>query len=320
MADTTITATEVISEFGSHYIDEGQNLQSLLLRPYEAFGTREAFTNVPTNETQLRYSEVEVGEILQPYQDTYTPKGSVEFKPVTIDLQPVKIDQQFNPSKLVYTWLGFLTSNKTDRTTWPFTKWLIEVYLLKRLFEDIEKKVIVNGVKGAIVAGTPGAAIDSMDGVAKQIADGITAGDISPTALGPVPVDPQDFCTYVEELAKSIDELYWEKTLVFNMSRTLAKRYRDGRKLKYNMNYAQVSDLNMIDDFETFSVAGRASMKTRNRIWSTPIENAVWATKGFENANGFELEKVDRNVKIWTDFHIGSGFLLKDLLFCNDQA
>jgi hypothetical protein len=97
MADTTITATDVINEFGAHYVDEGQNMSSLLMRPFEAFGTREAFTNVPTNETQLKYSDVEVGEILQPYQDTYTPKGSVVFKPITVDLQQVKIDLQFNP-------------------------------------------------------------------------------------------------------------------------------------------------------------------------------------------------------------------------------
>ncbi|MGN6476317.1 MAG: hypothetical protein ACTHKV_03755 [Flavipsychrobacter sp.] len=319
MADIQITASDVITEFGSHYIDEGQNMSSLLMRPFEAFGTREAFTNVPTDETQLRYSDVEVGEILQPYQDTYTPKGSVEFKPITIDLQQVKIDLQFNPNKLVYSWLGFLTSNNTDRTTWPFTRWVIEVYLLKRVFEDLEKKVIYTGDKAAVVSGTAGAAIDSMDGVAKIITDGITAGDITATAMGPVPADPADFCTYVEEMVASIDELYWDKNIVFNMSRQLAKRYREGRRQKYLMNYAQISDLNAVQDFENFSVAGRASMKNASRIWGTPIENAVFPTKGFSNATAFELEKVDRTVKIYTDFHIGLGFLLKDLVFTNDQ-
>src|SRR4051812_15489532 len=114
MPDTTITASAIVTDFGSFYRNEGQNMQSLLLRPFEAFGTRDAFTNVPTDSTQLRYSDVQVGEILQPYQDAYTPKGSVVFKPVSIDLQMVKVDQQFNPTKLVNTWLGFLTNEKTD--------------------------------------------------------------------------------------------------------------------------------------------------------------------------------------------------------------
>lgn len=319
MADTTITATDVISEFGSHYVNEGQNMSSLLLRPFEPFGTRDAFTNIPTNETQLKFSDVTVGEILQPYQDAYTPKGEVVFKPVTISLQQVKIDQQFNPNKLVYSWLGFLTSNNTDRSTWPFTKWLIEVYLLNQVFQDLEKKVIFTGDKAAVVAGTPGLAIETMDGVKKMINDAVTANSIAQIAMGAVPVDPKDFCTYIEEMVKQIDELYWDKNITFNMSRTLAKRYREGRKQKYNMQYAQVSDLNSVEDFDSFSVKGRASQKGSDMIWGTPTENAVFATKGFSNATAFELEKVDRSVKIWTDFHIGLGFLLTDLVFVNDQ-
>jgi hypothetical protein len=51
---------------------------------------------------------------------------------------------------------------------------VIEVYLLQRVFEDLEKKVIYTGVKGAVVAGLPVAAIDSMDGMKKIINDAIT--------------------------------------------------------------------------------------------------------------------------------------------------
>jgi hypothetical protein len=316
---TTITPTNVITEFGSYYIDQGQNMDSLRMRPFEAFGTREAFTNVPTNDTQLRYSDVQVSEILQPYQDTFSAKGSVVFEPVKIDLQQVKIDQQFNPNNLVYSWLGFLTTNKTDRTQWPFTRWMIEVYLLKQLFKDLETKAVYKGEKLAVaVPGTAGAAVDVINGVKKLINTYVTAAKITPIAVGAVPGDPADFCTYVEEFCKGIDELYWEIPIAFNLSNTLALRYREGRKKKYNMYYAQESDLAGVANFNSFSVKGRSSMKGSEKIWGTPMENAVWATKGFENANGFELEKVDRNVKIWTDFHIGLDFLLKDLVFTND--
>mgnify|MGYP000867390650 CR=1 FL=1 len=316
---TTITPTEVISAYGSYYLDNGQNLNSLLMRPFTAFGTREAFTNVPTDETVVRYSDVTVSEVLQPYQDTFTAKGGVTFKPVTISLQQVKVDQSFNPNNLVYSWLGFLTSNATDRTTWPFVKWFIEVYLLNQVFDDLEKKVIFTGVKVAPTPGTAGAAIEAMDGVKEILKDGIADASITAISVGSVPTDPKDFCTYMEEMVAGIDETYWGKKTVFNMSKTLAKRYREGRKAKYNLHYAQVSDLNMIEEFEGFSVAGRASMRGSTNIWGTPIENAVFATKGFENANGFELEKIDRTVKIWTDFHIGLGFLLKDLVFTNGE-
>lgn len=317
---TTITPTDVISSYGSYYIDQGQNMQDLLMRPFKAFGTREAFTNVPTEDTQVRYSDVTVSEILQPYQDAFTAKGSVTFKPVTINLQQVKIDQSFNPNNLVYSWLGFLTSNNTDRTTWPFVRWFIEVYLLNQVFDDLESKVIFTGDKVAPTPGTAGAAIEVMDGVKEILKAGILAAEITAIGAGAVPTDPKDFCTYVEEMVAEINELYWNKKIVFNMSMALAKRYREGRRQKYNLNYAQVSDLNQIEDFDGFSVAGRMSMTGSTNIWGTPIENAVFATKGFANAQGFELEKVDRTVKVWTDFHIGLGFLLKDMVFTNGEG
>lgn len=316
---TTITAANVIAQYGAYYIDEGQNLQSLLMRPFEPFGTRDAFTNVPTDKTQLRYSDVSVGEILQPYQDAYTPKGAVTFKPVTIDLQQVKVDQLFNPNSLVYSWLGFLTNNSTDRKTWPFIKWFIEVYLLNRLFEDIEKTAIYKGVKAAVVANTAGAAADVFDGVKKVINAAVTAGSIVPIATGAPNADPVLWCEQLENFVKGIPELYWEKEMVINMSRTLALRYMEGKKKKYNMYYGQEADLRSVSNFPTFKVKGRASMNASAKIWTTPMENAVFAAKGFDNANGFELESVDRNVKIWTDFHIGWSFLLVDLVFTNDQ-
>jgi hypothetical protein len=317
MADTQITPADVITEFGAHYIDEGQNLSSLLLRPFEAFGTRSAFTNVPTNDTQLRFSDVTVSEILQPYQDTYTPKGSVDFDPVTINLQQVKVDQQFNPNNLVYSWLGFLTSNNTDRKTWPFVRWFIEVYLLNQLFEDLEKKAVYSGVKAAIVSGTAGNAIGVIDGVKKIINDNIAS--VTKINTGAPSIDPADWCTQIEEFVKGIPELYWDKNLTINMSRTLALRYVEGKKKKYNMYYAQEADMLSVANFSNVKVGGRASMNGASKIWATPMENAIFATKGFANANGFEMESVDRSVKIWSDFHIGLGFLLMDLVFTNDQ-
>lgn len=316
---TTITPTDVISSFGAYYIDAGQNTQDLLLRPFEPFGTRDAFTNVPTNDTQIRYSDVTVSEILQPYQDTYSAKGSVTFAPVTIDLKQVKVDQSFNPNNLVYSWLGFLTSNATDRTTWPFIRWFIEVYLLNQLFEDLELKSIYTGVYSAASGGTPGNAVDVIDGIKKIINAAITATTITPIVTGAPAADAVDWCEQIEAFVKAIPEKYWTKNLTINMSRLLALRYMEGKKKKYNMYYAQESDLRNISNFPTMKVMGRASMTGASKIWGTFIENAVFATKGFSNANGFELEKVDRTVKIWTDFHIGLGFLQKDLVFTNDQ-
>jgi hypothetical protein len=317
MADTTITPTDVITEFGSYYINEGQNLSNLLTRPFHPFGTRDAFTNVPTDNTQLRFSDVQVGKILQPYQKAFTPKGSVVFTPVTIDLHPVKIDQQFNPSDLVYSWLGFLTSNNTDRSTWPFTRWLIEYYLLNQLWEDMELDLVFNGDEAAVVPGVAGAPGEVCDGVKKIINDNIA--DMEQINTGAPAASPKDYVTQIEEFVKGVPKRFWNKKMTLNMNPDLAVRFVEGMQEKYNMNYAQVSDTMSVRNFSNISVKGRQSMDGSNKLWMTPVENAIFAVKGFANATAFELEKIDRSVKIWTDFHVGIGFLQSDLVFTNDQ-
>lgn len=321
MADTTITVADVITEFGSFYIDGGQSVNNLLTRPFFPFGTREAFTNIPTTATQLRYSDVQVQKILQPFQKAFTPQGGVTFKPVTIDLQPVKIDEQFEPSELVYSWLGFLTNldNDIDRKNWPFTRWLIEYYLMNQSIEDLEVDVIYKGVKAAVVPGTPGAPADTINGAKKLINDAITAATITPINTGAPAGAAKDWCTQIEEFVKSVPERFRNTVMGLNMSQDLYIKYTEGRAEKYNMTYSQESNLQTVRSFPNITVKGRTSMSASNKIWMTPIQNAIFATKGFSNVTGFKIEGVDRNVKIWTDFHIGLGFLLGDLVFTNDQ-
>ncbi len=319
MADTVITPDDVITAFGAYYIDQGQNMTNLKMRPFQPFETLEAFTVFPTDETVFRMSDVQVGEILQPYQDTFTPKGSVTFEPVQIGMFQQKIDQAYNPNNLVASWLGFLTANKTNRLEWPFVAWFISVYLMKQVDKDLETKGIYSGVYAAPTPGTAGTAIGAMNGAKKLINDAITASKITPITFGTPATDPVDFCVQVETFCKGIPELYWGEKIQFNMSKTLALRYQEGRRIKYNMYYAQESDLNKIGLFPNFEVAGRFSMNGSNKIWGTPLYNAWAPVKGYSNKNGFELEKVDRKVKIYTDWWMGIGFVMYDLVFTNDQ-
>lgn len=318
MADTTIDIADILSSYGSYYLDHGQNESNLRMRPFEQFGTQDAFTLIPTEDTVLRMSSVEVEEILQPYQDAFTSKGGVDFAPISIPLYQVKIDNEFNPNKLASSWLGFLTTNKVDRSEWPFIRWFIEAYLLNKANSDVELKGIYNGVRSEPTPGTAGAAIDAMTGVKKQINDAITATTITPIATGALATDPSDFCTQIEEFVASIPEIYWDRGFDLNMSRTLARRYRKGREKKYNMNYSMKEDLSLVDETE-IRVRGRASMIGSSKIWGTFRENYIMGVKGFSNKDMFQLEHVKRKVAVYTDWWLGVGFLLPDQVFTNDQ-
>lgn len=223
---------------------------------------------------------MQVGEILQAYQDEYPPKGQVVFRPVAINMFEQKIDQVFNPTKLYRTWAAFLTTNSTDRTTWPFPKWFIEKYLLGQVDEDLETKAIYGGSYVAPTTGVAGAAVNAMDGVKKIINSGITAGTITPIVTGTLPTDEVAFVTAIEAFVAALPIKYQAETMKLNFSIQLRNRWRRGMRKKYNMNYAQVAELDNVTDYENITVAGRVSMGTSGKIWMTPKKKCNCCGKG----------------------------------------
>jgi len=319
MADTTITITDIISQFGAYYMGNSDRQKEIRQKLFYGFETASAFTRVPTNDTILRMSEAQVTEIIQPYQDTFTPKGSVTFTPIELLLRQMKIDQEFNPNLLVASWLGFLTNNSVDRSTWPFIKWFVEMYLIPRSNQDMEKSIIFSGVYAAPTPGTPGASNISMNGIKKVINLAITATTITPIATGAPSADPETWVGQLEAFAKLVPENYWSEGMQLNMSRTLARRYAEGVRTKYKTHYDMNSaTLDMIID-TNISIKGLFSHTGSNKIWMTPKENAIMAVKGGENMDTFVIEHQKRKVAIYTDWWMGIVFPVPGILFTNDQ-
>lgn len=315
---TTITSAAVIAQFGEYYLNAGQNESNIHDVLRESFVDTSDFLVVETDDTILRESNVTYAEVLQPFQTTFTPKGGVTFSPKEIKLFNVKIDQAFYPDELKNQWIAFMTSNNLDRTTWPFVRWFIEKYVMGQISADLVKN-LYGAVRVAPTPGTAGAASTSFDGLKKIINAAITAGTTTAIATGAPSATPATWATQVETFMKGVPELYWDKVQDIKTSRALALRYVEGRRTKYNSTYAQVSDKNLVQDFEGTAVVGRASYAGVNKIWSTVQGNGIMAFKGGANRNIVEVEKVDRQVKVYTDFWIGLGFITDALVFTNDQ-
>lgn len=315
---TTITSSQVVTDFGAYYRNEGQNDSNIHDTLREGFDSTEVFTVVETEDTVLREVNVAYAEVLQAFQTAFTPKGGVTFTPKAIPLFNVKVDQSFYPDALKNQWLSFLTSENLDRTTWPFVRWFIEKYVMGQIKADLEKN-LYGAVYAAPTAGTAGAASASFDALKKIINAAITAGTITTIATGAPSSTPATWAGQVEDFCKLIPELYWNTPMSINMSRALALRYKQGRRIKYNSNYSQVAEAMAVQDFEQNIVKGFGSMTGVTKIWGTPKQNAILAFKGGSNQSIVEVEKVDRLVKVYTDFWIGLGFIQDSLVFTNDQ-
>lgn len=316
---TEIDIDQLKADFGDFYLNSGQNLSNLHMLPFESFDTRDAFTIVPTNDTIIRESNVEVEEILQQYQDEFTPKGKVAFKPVEFPLFQMKIDQEFNPTKLQRSWVGFLASNNLDRTQYPFVRWIVEMYLTKQSMEDLEKRAIYNGVYAAPQDGVPGDAAKVMNGVRKIVTQFVADG-LDEIITGAPSATPATFVTQIEDFVKAWPEKYRRMSMPINMSRTLEERFVEGMQAKYNMQYAQIGQLRNVRNFENVSVVGRPSMEGQDGWWATPKYNAIMGVKGFENVNAFKIESAKRKVAMFSDWWAGIYFIQPEILFVNDQV
>lgn len=316
---TVINAASVVSAFGEYYQDNGQGEQDIYQVLRETFESMGLFTVIDSDDTILRSSNVQFSEVLQAFQKAFTPKGGVAFTPKEIKLFNVKVDQLFYPDDFKQSWLSFFTGNEgLDRTQWPFVRYFIEQGVLPIIMEDLEKN-LYGASYSAPTPGTAGAASAAFDGLKKIINAAITGGTIVPITTGAPSTTATTWAGQVETFCKGIPELYWNKPMNVAMSRALALRYKEGRRVKYNSNYQQVADQMAVQDFEQNQVAGYASFNGKTKILATLKNNAILAMKAGGNRNIVEVEKVDRAVKVYTDFWIGIGFIQDALVFTNDQ-
>ena len=314
---TTITSSQVVTDFGAYFIDAGQNENNIHEMLREDFMDMNDFTVVESEDTVLREVNTAYAEVLQSFQTAFTPKGGITFTPKAIQLFNVKVDQSFYPDALKNQYIAFLTSNNLDRTTWPFVRFFAK-YVIGQIKADMVKN-LYGAAYAAPAPGVAGAASASFDGLKKIINAGIVATTITPIVTGAPNATAATWAGQVETFAKGIPELYWETPMTIQTSRALALRYKEGRRTKYNSNYAQTSDALAIQDFEQIAVSGRGSMTGVTKIWGTPKMNAIMAFKGGSNSQIMEVEKVDRMVKVYTDFWFGVGFINDALVFTNDQ-
>ena len=103
------------------------------------------------------------------------------------------------------------------------------------------------------------------------------------------------------------------------MTETLEKRYIDGRREKYNMYYAQVSDLKAIDGSNMKVQALDSMTGAGDHVWATPAMNRVLPIA--KDSNGiFDIQKEDRGIKILNDWKKVNTFKVAEFVVTNDQG
>lgn len=312
-----ITVSDIVALFGAYYKPGGQNVKDLMTKFYQKSETDELFQLQVTSGTRLEKGKVSIGKVLQAFQKTFSPYGDTAFTGRKIDLYPLKIDVAEYPDTLTRTWAGFLTGEDIDRTKWPFIKYWLEQLVMNQAIEDWELDAVFGGVAGSVVEGTPLPAAEAVNGIRFLINTEINdSGYTDPIVLGAVPTDAVEFVEYMEAFAGAINRKYYSALQTVAMSKTLETRFKKGMRAKYNMNYSQADLATIIDT--PLKVKGYASHEASDKVWTTVKGNAVLGIRKPQNQTAFEVEKIDRKVKAYTDFDKGLGFWDPTLIFTND--
>lgn len=317
-----ITVSDIITQFGALYKNEGQTTNNIYSQFYCQTDTTKYMTVVYTDDDSWRGTEIVDGQALQAFHKNFTPSGDETFTAREILLYHFKIDRLIDPSVIEGTWLGFLAGDGVERKDWPLTKYLIEQRILPKALRDYELSEIYKGVYAAPAGAVAPALGTAMNGIGKIIADGITAGSITPITTGAISTDPETFVGQVETLANgivSVNADYANLPMNIFMSPTLVKRYRAGFRKKYGLNSDFKGVSEMVQDTE-YTVVGLSSMVGKNRIFATVKENFIDLRSKKRETAKLELQPYDRTVKVLGDFKRGAGFVMLAAVFCNEQV
>jgi len=319
----TISAANVITEWGAVYRAEGQGIKDILTKLMQRSVTASYFPTRITDKTVLEKVTAEFTRVLQRFQKDFTPIGGTTFEPVKIPLYKLKIDLKETPDDLEESWLGFLADSGLKRKDWPFIKWYLTNALIQA-DKDLELNEIYNGVPGVITPGTATASGTSLKGIKKQINEANTNGTLLKITMGAVPDTATDagkkaLVEYIETMIKSTPRLLRNELDYVFLNEDLHDDFRDGMRLKYNTNYESVPEGKITKlRNDNISVVGLPSMTGSTKIWTTPEWNRQSGFKKPGNEKIFEVENVDRTVKAYTDYYKGFGFWILQYLVSND--
>jgi hypothetical protein len=314
-----VDIADILLEFGTYYINSGQNMARLVKKLNRAAVTETLLTPMVTDETLYRGAESQFGRIVQPFQSKWTPLAGLKFVPVEIKLFNQKVDLDEEPHKLEASWLGFLTGDDIDVKEWPFIRWYMEVHLLPQIPLDIEMNEIYAGKFVAPVSGEPGAAGTSMDGLKTIINRHVADGRMSPIVMGAIPTTSnKDVYEYFESFADKIHKAYWKIPMVIGCDEAVARKFIRGKREKYGKD-TDFNGTNTTIEDTNLSIMGLPSMDGAQKIWCTPKANVVYFRKKSQNMKNFKIESVKRILSLFTDFWNGVGFHIPEVVFTNDR-
>lgn len=261
----------------------------------------------------------EVSELLQPYQNEWTPKGEADFLPRINKVRQIKVDYTVNNLDDVYrTYLTFLATEGVDRKEWPLVRYIVTELMVPKMREELA----VLSAKGVYAAPTPGAAgasIDSVDGILTVVSDEITATNLTPITTGAI--TQADIIDKIEEdFVDALPTKYKSMATPIFMAEEMKMMYWRAYRGEFGGNANYDGKQKVFVDGTKKEIIGIPELNGSQRMIHTTKNNMLCMYDKIMTPNSMEVQKDKRAINVLTDFKRGYGFGNLSEVFVNDQA
>lgn len=269
----------------------------------------------------------EATEVLQPYQGTFTPKGTLTHSESSIRIRPIKMDLQFTETDLEKWWNSWMIDRfdpEKDPANWTFPRYIVEKEIMPK-FQDDLNNVAWNGAYAAPTPGTAGDAVDSVDGYKTVIAALVTAGDINEVATDSI--SSSNARDKVEEFLDAIPDYITKKGGKILMSPTHRRWYFRDYRAEFTQQIGPYGagggpQKVEVDDYNVM-LESCASMTGSNRWIFLPNgrDNMVWVSRvGAPVYPQMIFKTKSRVLEMYATIYRGYGFEYPQEVWVNNQA
>jgi hypothetical protein len=303
--------TQLVSDLGDYY---RVAKPEILSKMYAMEEWRKYFNVIPGVQDTYVMTEMEITEVIQPYQKGWTPKGDVKFTPETIKARDIKVDLPLDLKDMEKKWIGYLKTNGSSPEEFPFVAYIYQ-RIIERIARDLNKTVI-NGEYAAVTPGTAGAALASFDGILKVVEDAVTAGKITEHTTGALA--NATIIDQVEGMYDSLPADIKELDLVMLISPDWRRNYFRAKRADFGGN-VDYQAANPVIDFTNTEMWSPTYMNGSDKLIITPKENLIGVEDGINEEDDIRVQMNRRTLELMVDLKRGVGFgIIDGYVFAND--
>lgn len=316
MAETpTIEVSDIQQELGP-YLSQGNNID-VLQELYNGFTTSKYLTWKRAVTEYKGVISMAVEHVVQQFKKEWTPKGKAEFSPLKIKNYRHKVDYPIDPADVGESWLFHLYDERLTPDQMPITRYIIDKVLIPKIAEDVE--LVMTG-KAKFVEGSDKTE-ETMNGIETQLIEAKKTLDkgisFFKTDKNLLEATDAEVVAIVNDFVASIAPLYKSQQMPVFLSAEVYLKYKRGYKDKWGAGSGTEKVEFGADrvDFSNCYLQVLDCLYGSPIIFSTPSQNFI----GLQHKNPpqfiSDIQKHDREVRIYIEFWYGIGFLLGEAVF-----